>query len=89
MLNVNILAMIECVTRVVGQIWRTQSRKENEEGQMVKFILRLISPAEGDMGRGPEHRNTAKKINEHRITARKLDETPSRSHTVRFEITAN
>ena len=31
---------------------------------------------ERDMG-GPEHRNTAKKINEHRITARKVDETPS------------
>ena len=26
---------------------------------------------------GPEHRNTAKKINEHRITARKVDGTPS------------
>ena len=25
----------------------------------------------------PEHRNTAKKINEHRITARKVDGTPS------------
>ena len=81
--------MLECATRVVGQIWRTQRLKENEEGQMVKFILRLISLAEGDMGGGPEHPNTAKKINEHRITARKVDETPSRSHTVRFEITAN
>ena len=26
---------------------------------------------------GPEHRNTAKKINEQRITARKVDETPT------------
>ena len=41
---------------------------------------------EGDMG-GPEHRSTAKKNNEHRITARKIEETPSPSHTVRFEIT--
>ena len=55
---------------------------------MVKFILRLISLAEGDMGGGAEHRNTAKEINEHRITARKVDETPSPLHTVRFEITA-
>ena len=31
---------------------------------------------EGDMG-DPEHRNTAKKINEHRITAWKVDGTPS------------
>ena len=31
----------------------------------------------GGGGGGPEHRNTAKKINEHRITARKVDETPS------------
>ena len=31
---------------------------------------------EGDMG-SPEHRNTARKINEHRITARKVHETPS------------
>ena len=40
------------------------------------------------MGRGGEHRNTAKKVNEHRITARKVDETLSPSHNVRFEITA-
>ena len=39
-------------------------------------------------GGGREHRNIAKKVNEHRITARKVDETPSSSHTVRFEITA-
>ena len=37
---------------------------------------------------GGEHRNTAKIVNEHRITARKVDETPSLSRTVRFEITA-
>ena len=29
------------------------------------------------MGGGPEHRNSANKINEHRITAREIDETPS------------
>ena len=39
-------------------------------------------------GGGFKDRNTAKKVNEHRITARKVDETPSPSHTVRFEITA-
>ena len=34
---------------------------------------------EGGMGGGggPEHQNTAKKINEHRNTARKVQETPS------------
>ena len=31
----------------------------------------------GEEGGFPEHRNSAKKINEHRITARKVDETPS------------
>lgn len=35
---------------------------------------------------GPEHRNTAKNINEHRITARKVDKTLSTSHTLTFEI---
>ena len=39
-------------------------------------------------GGGVKHRNAAKRINEHRITARKVDETPSSSHTLRFEITA-
>ena len=39
-------------------------------------------------GEGREHRNTAKKVNEHCITARKVDETPSPSYTVRFEIIA-
>ena len=40
------------------------------------------------MGGGPEHHNTAKKINEYRITARKVNKTLSPSHTVRLEITA-
>ena len=39
-------------------------------------------------GGGFEDRNTAKKVNEHPITARKVDETPSPSNTVRFEVTA-
>ena len=39
--------------------------------------LKLNIVKEGDMGGGPEHRNTAKKINKHCITARKVDGTPS------------
>ena len=35
-----------------------------------------------------KRRKTAEKVNEHRIPARKVDETPSPSQTVRFEITA-
>ena len=40
------------------------------------------------MGGGANTATRQKKVNEHRITARKVDETPSPSHTVRFEITA-
>ena len=40
------------------------------------------------MGGGRAEHHKKKKIKEHRITAKKVNETPSPSHTVRFEITA-
>ena len=54
----------------------------------IQFSIHLEWGHEGGGGGGVEDRNIAKKVNEHRITARKVDETPSPSHTVRFEITA-
>lgn len=51
----------------------------------IQFSLHLERGTLG--GRGT--RTPQKKVNEHRITVRKVGETPSSSHTVRFEITAN
>ena len=50
---------------------REEIRCSMHPGMKIPHLLRR-----GTWGR-PEHRNTAKKINEHRITARKVDETPS------------
>ena len=53
-------------------------RKWNNLPRFIVHAESLSAFKEGDMGGGgPEHRNTAKKINEHRITARKVDGTPS------------
>ena len=50
--------------------------KSFKKDSITPWFLFLLVYKRGTWGE-PEHRNTAKKINEHRITARKIDETPS------------
>ena len=45
-----------------------------------------LTTLRGTLG-GPEHRNTAKKLNKHRITERKFDETPSPQYIFSYLLT--